>query len=417
MVRDLFQGIFNLQSPPVFIQLPGGFPEDVAGTTETERSSTRLKSRIWTFFLKPPLLILYFLLSTVLFIISGLRPLRKLAGFYDRSKSNYSKRYPNQYQALVTNLLAEEELYGFSSRESLDNSYSFYSLYNAETGILLCNVVRGDYNELINRCVEEGKLGLVYLHDPLLADPFEYLHRVLCKEEVVNAIKRFKILIWFGNVINSEGAQVANQLKARQFPFIGILTLRDQSKMQLVCRLEGKLFDFMLSLLEPKLQSAYSKILNFRRQRQNRELQRFVVEQQELRHQVLEDVSSRQQLQETENELKLRWLLWRNSTLKSEPTEGEICKLSIRTDTGRLVRSFDASLPIEEIYAFVELHLHGILNTEDSNIPSQPPNYNYIYGFKLVTPVIRVELDQQKLIRDEHNIYPSGTVVVEQRTN
>ncbi|AMD21729.1 HFL127Cp [Eremothecium sinecaudum] len=426
MFREFFQRFLNPQTP-TFIELPGGFPEERTEEATSASSGNNIKDKILHCLITPPLLLLYFILSVTLFIIDTFKPIRKLVVFYDNNRFRNSEEYSNHYQALVDNIISDCGRYNLSAREppTLGETHSFYSLYNTENGLLLPNMIQGGYSDLLKTCTEQGKFALIYIHDPMLPSPLEYVHRLLTSEEMINMIRRYQMLLWFGSVTTAEGLQVANYLRARQFPFIGFLTLKSETKLEFICRIEGKLFDFSLSSLESKLQAAYSKLLVLRQQRQNRELQRLVMEQQDYRYQqslmrdqersrASDEARLQEQQQQEEEGLKKQWLLWRKSVLHPEPTEGDICRLGIRTNTGRLVRKFDASLPIEEVYAFVELHLLGVLSNNETYEADSAPDYNYSYNFKLTTPVPRVELDPEKLIRDEAAIYPSGTVVYEQ---
>ncbi|AET40348.1 clathrin-mediated endocytosis regulator UBX3 Ecym_5612 [Eremothecium cymbalariae DBVPG len=425
MLTEFFQRFLNSQQP-TFTPLPGSFPEDEATEPERQRYSVaRVQSKLMNILLTPPLMIIYIVFGVMLFIANTLKPVKKLAEYYDNMRIKHSTEHKNQLRTLVETLI-QDSARSISPDVVASNSpitHTFSYLYNLQNGIMLPQIVQGGYTDLLRTCTEQGKFALIYLHNPLLFYSLDYVRQVLSNDDVVGMMRRYQVMLWFGDITTPEGLQVANTLKVRQFPFIGFLTIKNDAKFEIICRIEGRLFDFNVASLELKLQQSYSKLIQLRQQRQNRELHRLMVEQDYRFHETLRHDQDRYQVRSGlgENEqqmfdqerIKKEWLLWRKSTLYPEPLQGDICRLNIRTNGGRIVRKFDASLPIEEIYAYVELYMNGMLFSAETYDRPSPPNYNYIYSFKLITPAPRVELDNTKLIRDESAIYPSGTVIVE----
>ncbi|AAS52196.2 ADR276Wp [Eremothecium gossypii ATCC 10895] len=417
MLREYYQRFLN-QEQPTFTQLPGGFPEEVPESGEERRPSlgTRIKTWVLAGIIIPPLAILYCLAATVLYTVNVCGSVKRIAGFYGHRES---MGHAAQFRLLLESLLIDSAQATRRKRRKRRRGrmYTFSSLYNLENGHMLPQLVPGGYGQLVKTCAEQGKFALVYLHDPLLADPLEYVNGVLSNEEMVGMMKRYQMLLWFGDVTTAEGLQVANMLKVRQFPFLGVMMWKSEKKLEFVGRLEGQGTDFNLASLDHKLQQAYAKLIQFRQQRQNRDLQRLMIEQQDHRYQEsLRHDQERERLRQerrAEEARKQNWLLWRKSKLRPEPTQGDICKVGIRTGSGRMIRKFDASLPIEEIYAYVELYRKGIL-LQDEPFDQPPEDYQYDYGFILTTTMPRTELDPAKIIRDEKSIYPIGTVMVEQ---
>lgn len=292
---------------------------------------------------------------------------------------------------------------------------------------MLSSYIQRGYAQLLKAASEQGKFAIIYLHNPLADDCGQYLSKILCTERFVNLAQKYETLLWFGDVTVSEGLQVANSLKVRQFPFLGLLAMKSGSKIELIERLEGELLTYSLDSLEAKLAKFYPRLIELRQQHQNTELRRLMREQQDSRFQEsLRQDQERDRRQEAarqreaeerhEQGLKKQWLLWRRSVLADAPTSMQgACKVAIRTAAnGRVVRKFDASLPVEEIYAYVELLSQGMLETQrDPHSSLQKPDYEYRYPFMLITPVPRVELDPQAIIRDVDVIYPSGNIVME----
>lgn len=423
---DFFQRILRPREQQV-TQIPGAFPsnEDSQGSTRQERRKPL--EMLFRYCLGIPLWILYYFLAGVILLLNMLRPLSRIYGFYDRKKRTLS--HEDALSALVDGLSLEytSAVVGNNSEDGLlRDSFSFASLYSLQDGSMSGTLQKG-YAQLLKCASQQGKFAIVYLHNPLADKRAQYLSHILCTERFVDLARKYETLLWFGDVTMSEGLQVANSLKVKQFPFLGLLAMKGDNKIELIERLEGDLLDYNLNSLESKLAKAYPRLIELRQQHQNSELRRLMREQQDSRFQTSlaqdqardrqrEAIRQREENQRRQEELKKKWLLWRKSVLVDEPSNMDgACKVAIRTETnGRVVRKFDATLPVEEIYAFVELSRLGMLQSQESSLVElQEPNYEYRYPFKLITPVPRVELDPEAIIQDVDVIYPSGNVVME----
>ncbi|CAI4311334.1 BAF_collapsed_G0008100.mRNA.1.CDS.1 [Saccharomyces cerevisiae] len=450
---DIFRHTFG-NNDDSFIRIPGAFreepPADLNGRTEDQNSNTneptqsrdgRLKS-ILHFLFQAPLIVLYYLLNFIVRSSRLLKPLLRLHGFYQR-KHNRLLDHSSQLHRLLENLENEAQAVtcsdgngnnddgsntdSTSNNESSGVQFSFGSLYSPENGTFSKSIMQNSYTELLDACSEQVKFGVIYLHDPLLDNHMDYVNKILCSEAFVNMIRKYQVLLWYGDVTTSEGLQVSNALKIRQYPLLGIISLKAEKKIELIARVEGSISNYKAQDLEAIFSKNYSRLIQLRQQRQNIEMQRLIRQQQDSRYQDslrrdqqreserLEQ-TQREQMEREHQRIENQWLLWRKSQLKPEPSsDKDASKVAIRLENGqRLVRKFDASLPTEEIYAFVELQLHDMLNSENDTLPVyQPANYQHQYSFKLITPVPRRELDLSTKISDVSGIYPSGNIVME----
>ncbi|SCU97093.1 LAFA_0G09714g1_1 [Lachancea sp. 'fantastica'] len=426
---DYIQRLLRPGGNQEFQRIPGAFP-----TTEDEQSpsANTLENRsplekITRVCLQFPLLLIYYAMATLVLLLNVLRPLHKVWSFYDRKKKPLGRE--DAWSSLLDTLTLEHNsLVAKTSMDEtrLENSFSFASIYSAEDGTLTSHLLPA-YANLLQSSSAQVKFGIVYLHDQLLDNCGEYLG-ALCSETFVNMTRRYEALIWMGDVTTSEGLQVANGLKVRKLPFLGLLAPKPGHKIQVIEALEGERPDRSLGAFEAKMAKFYPRLIELRQQQQNIELQRLMREQQDSRYQaslrqdqersrVRQAEEATQRRHERETELKQQWLSWRKQALNQEPSNPEgSCRVAIRiADQGRVVRHFDANLPIEEIYAFVELSRLELLN-ERSNTDRavvRKPDYEYKYPFKLITPVPRADLDPHAIIKDVNAIYPSGNIVME----
>lgn len=431
LIRRLLHG-----GEPSFTPIPGAYPEgqSEAHSTRNERPEEQgngeppaFKRSLLSAMAQLPFVLLYYIMNLTITMFSLLKPLCAINGFY-RKKHRRSSDAKSRLNHLLETLSNESQRTLNLNSESADaTTYSFGSLYNMENGSLSEDIVQGSYTELLSACSEQCKLAIIYLHAPLLDNNMEYVNGILCFERFTTLIKKYQVLLWFSDVTTSEGLQVANALKVRQFPFLGILCLKAEKKLEVIGRMEGDINKYGSNALENILSKGYSRLIQIRQQRQNSALQRLIREQQDNRFEESlrvdqqrerdrEALRSREIDQADRERIRKQWLLWRKAQLCPEPPNGpDVCRVALRIEGGgRTVRKFNASLTIEEIYAYAELYMEGILDsTEVFNGNSPPIGYHHEYKFILITPVPRRELSPATLIRDESAIYPSGNILME----
>lgn len=412
MLFDIFGRSSSSQNENVhFTPIPGSFPtEEQEENNQSDSGSSGGLRKILKFMLYTPLLLLYYSLNTILTLVEVFKPLGKLFHFYDKRDRSFNEDLNTQFVNLLESLSQCND-----TKEA--GGYTFTQLYNIEDGILKENMIKGGYSDVLKVCSRDGKFALLFLHDPMLYDSMEYLREILISAQFVEMVKKYNCILWFCDVTTPQGYQTANSLKVRQFPFLGALGSHTENKMILVARIEGVLFDYDFNQFEAKLSIYYPKLLEIRRQRQYQELQRLVREQQDSRYQASlrrdeqRDADQRRAVEEAA--LKQQWLHWRRSVLRPEPQSGG-CRVNIRIADGRIIRRFDSSSTIEEIYAFVALEKAGLLNEQHEILQAVArPNYEYRYDFQLYSPVPRKLLDPSVTISEEDAIFPSGTIIVE----
>lgn len=437
---DLLRRAIHGGEPP-FTPIPGSFPEDAMTTHDSRvedtenpdgdhnRSLNRWNSKtLLTTLIRIPFVLLYYIMVLALVILSLLKPLCNISGFYKKNSKLSDPK--SQLSNLLETLSTESRISLNPSVQDVDTpTYTFESLYSLEHGSLGPDIIQGGYADLLHACSEQCKFAILYLHDPLLDNSMQYVNELLCSEGFATLIRKYQVLLWFSEVTSSEGLQAANALKVRQFPFLGVLCLKAEKKIEVIGRLEGCLNKYGANALESILTKGNTKLVQIRQQRQNLALQRLIRDQQDFRYNESlrrdqENVRQRNARREAASEserqelLRTQWLLWRKSTLQPEPTRpgGSTCRIAIRTENGiRIVRKFDSNLTIDEIYAYVELLMEGLLDSTETNV-TQPLGYEHHYRFLLLTPVPRKELDPSTTIGDEPAIYPSGNIIMESLT-
>ncbi|SMN18804.1 similar to Saccharomyces cerevisiae YDL091C UBX3 UBX (ubiquitin regulatory X) domain-containing protein that interacts with Cdc48p [Maudiozyma saulgeensis] len=429
--------------------VPGGFPDLAANQVNSQNTNshdivqsdhhdvnqyTMSFNKILYIFLQIPLTLLSLFLTFTVFIITVTNKFLKVTSFYGTVHKQTDHK--SNIVELLNTLSMESN--GSATAEDLLR-YNFGSVYNSTNSVISGDSLQTSYSELLDACTKQYKFGFIYLHDKLKDNSMSYVNDILCTDQFVNMVKKHHGLMWFGDITKSEGLQAANNWKVRHFPFVGVIMVKRSNKIELIARAEGSLANYNPNKFERILKKNQETLIQLIQQRQNIEMQRLIREQQDSRfreslrrdqerNRELEESRQREHeeaeaherhLEEERRQEKLlqKWLICRLHRLHPEPTTGDnISKVAIKLANGeRMVRKFDGNLPIEEIYAFVELSQRGMTPTQNNDISDTVPPYNYThhYKFKLISPVPRVELQPEDVIKENTAIFPSGNILVE----
>lgn len=263
-------------------------------------------------------------------------------------------------------------------------------------------------------------------------------------DRLVNFIRDKNILVWAGNVRETEAHKVSYTLQASTYPFMALIALQGAStpKMTVIERIEGACHpEELVSQIDIAMDRHGAVVNRLLNERQQREMERQLrvdqdaayheslkqdqekarlAEQEKERQQVLEDEKRRQQefadLQEQKRQQYTRYLF---TNLPQEPTTN-FAKLSFRlADGDRVIRQFDKEATVDDLYKFVEIY--PLLKKEGAPTEEKvkaPKDYTHEFKFTMHTPYPRMEFppSQQKLI-DIKSLWPSATLVVEDNDN
>ncbi|KAK9464374.1 hypothetical protein V1512DRAFT_278468 [Lipomyces arxii] len=333
----------------------------------------------------------------------------------------------------------------------------------------------GGYTQALDLAKKELRFLIVLLQSDEHDDTPKFNKEVLADPDVVNFIKEYNIIIWGGNVKESEGYQVSNALSCTRYPFMAVIaytsaTNSHPSAMSIHARLQGYMSPASLianlSTVMTRHEPALSRL---RAERQEQESSRAIRAAQDSAYEASLSADREREQQQAEldrierervaeferiEQAKLdavlrkeRYRQWRAAELRAkmiefttEPPAGtKIARISIRMKNGeRLVTRFLAeSQTVEDIYSFVECFdiLHPAAADDgpserslaestveissgaaDTAAPSKPENYEHSYKFNLVSPMPRFVLpvDSEKLIVDEKTLWPNGNLIVEE---
>ncbi|KAI1357877.1 UBX domain-containing protein [Xylaria arbuscula] len=349
-----------------------------------------------------------------------------------------------------------------------DTAARFRREFEEEYGSNALPFYEGGFAQALDTAKKELKFLLIMLISPEHDDTEPFTRDTLLSPEVTNYINdpANNIILWGGNVLDSEAYQVASEYNCTKFPFSCLVCLTPKegsTRMSIVKRLAGPLSPstYLAELqtainkyapdlagvraertaqqvarnLRTEQDDAYERSLarDRERARQRKEAEAAAAES-EKRAQEEAEAAERREHQ------KQQWRRWRATTIKPEPGSSaspkDVVRLALMMPSaGRIVRRFAADTTVEELYAFVEcydmLTTNPELNGEDDekkgldgedvgddvDLPAEKPEgYVHEYGFRIASPLPRVVYDPEEKATLSQRIGRSGNLIVEQRT-
>ncbi|KAK7754597.1 UBX domain-containing protein 10 [Diatrype stigma] len=288
----------------------------------------------------------------------------------------------------------EEEYGDVSSSSSSEN--------NTAAAAARIPFFEGGFAQALDLAKKDLKFLLVILVSPEHDDTAPFTRETLLSDAVVGFLTdpNSNLLVWGGNVLDSEAYQVAAEYNCTKFPFSCLICLTprehhssttsgsNSTRMSIVKRLAGPLppsaylaeLQSAMTKYAPDLaaaraertahevarslrseqDSAYERSLALDRERarQRREAEAAARDAERRARERAADAHRREQQRQ-------QWRRWRATTVRPEPEPnagGEVVRLALKMPErfeglgagGRVVRRFRADATVEELYAFVE---------------------------------------------------------------
>ncbi|KAL3894930.1 MAG: hypothetical protein SGCHY_004989 [Lobulomycetales sp.] len=283
--------------------------------------------------------------------------------------------------------------------------------------------VQSTYTAALNTAKRESRVMLVYLHASNHDDSLPFLKEYLNTPAVASFLQEHNLLLWGGNVSESEAYQVSQTLSVSKYPFLAIIA-ESRSQMRVQDRVQGlpKSLASFLSRLDQTISRLSPELISLRSDRLEREAARRIRQQQDdayeaslaadrekeatLRRDREELTKREKEVERREKAKQLRANERRaliasiRDSMPQEPPAGskDCTKISIRLPNGdRIVRVFRADDKILLLRNF-------IMSQENLAVESE---YEICSTFPR-----RVFTDDGLTIRDA-GLFPSGSVVVE----
>ena len=301
---------------------------------------------------------------------------------------------------------------------------------------------QGGYAQAYDIVKKDLKFLLVVILSPEHEDNSAFVEKTLLSPEVTEYIcgHHNDIILWAGNIQDSEAYQLSSALDCSKFPFTALIapTPQDSSaSVSTIARIMGSVSPLVYVaqlrraidqqrpvLTQDKSRRSEQQAARSLREEQNSAYERSLALDRERARQrreaeaaqtkAADEARARAVAEQRETQKAQQWRKWRAQSIAAEP-EAEAknaTRVSIRMTSGeRLVRKFDEKASIEEIYAFVECYEE--LKTSYDNTVSKPEGYQHRYSFHLVSLMPRTVYDVEKVGSIGSNIGRSGNLIVE----
>ncbi|CRG89412.1 FAS-associated factor 2 [Talaromyces islandicus] len=324
-----------------------------------------------------------------------------------------------------------------------DTAARFIREFEEDYGSHPLPFLENGYNMALERAHRELKFLVIILLSPEHDDTNSWVRETLLSNEVTEYLNdpSNEILLWGGNVQDSEAYQVANSLRCTKFPFASVLVhtpSTGSNAMSNIGRIPGnttpseflsKLRTAVSQNKDPldrvRAQRAEQQASRTLREEQDSAYERSLAQDRERARQRREAEAARQRA-EAEEAARIaaeekyttdlqQWKKWRAQSLPAEPSADvtDIVRLSIRLVSGeRVIRKFRADADLEEVYAFVECY-DSLQELQGEEKVSEPEGFEHKYGFRLVSPMPRnvYEIDAGGTVKER--IGRSGNLMVE----
>ncbi|KAI1771671.1 UBX domain-containing protein [Hypoxylon cercidicola] len=327
-----------------------------------------------------------------------------------------------------------------------DTAARFKREFEEEYGNTSLPFHEGGFAQALDLAKKELKFLLIVLMSPEHDDTESFTRETLLAPEVVGFVNdpNNNIVLWGGNVLDSEAYQVAAEYNCTKFPFSCLVCLTPKegssTRMSIVKRLVGPLPP---SAYLAELQTAVNKyapdLAGVRAERAAQEVARSLRTEQDSAYErsLARDRERARQRREAEAaaaeaerrareeaaaaELRAKqreqWRRWRAATVVPEPDASakDVVRLALKMPgNDRVVRRFAGATTVEELYAFVECY--DIVLAESSGEkkpPRKPDGYEHDYRFRIASPLPRVVYEPDGDATLAETIGRSGNLIVE----
>ncbi|KAB8237274.1 clathrin-mediated endocytosis regulator UBX3 [Aspergillus alliaceus] len=325
-----------------------------------------------------------------------------------------------------------------------DTAARFIREFEEEYGTHPLPFLENGYNMALEKAHQDLKFVLVVLLAPEHDDTNSWVRDTLLSREVVDFVNdpQNDVIVWGGNVQDSEAYQVANSLRCTKFPFAAVVVHTpsvSSTAMSVVSRISGttspsevveKLRSAISQNKEPlerigatraeqqasrsireQQDSAYERSLAIDRERARQRREAEAARQRED-----QEAAERQAAEEKRIHDLQQWKRWRAQTIPDEPSAEvkDAVRVSVRLPSGeRVIRKFAPEANLEELYAYVECYDILQESQEKPTDVEKPDGFEHEYWFRLVSPMPRVvyEVSAGGTIREK--IGRGGNLLVE----
>lgn len=307
----------------------------------------------------------------------------------------------------------------------------------------------GGHAQALDAAKKDVKFLLIILLSPEHDDTDFFVRGTLLSQEVVEFINdpANNIILWGGNVLDSEAYQVSLEYNCTKFPcsVLACLTPKEgATRMGIIKRVAGPTTPsrYLASLrsamnkykpdlegvraervandyarnLRAEQDAAYERSLAIDRERarQRREAEEAAAAEERRAREEAEAVERQEQKRQ-------QWRKWRATTVPPEPeaSDKDAVRLALNMPEGfgggRVVRRFSKEATLEELYAFVECYpiISASAAGGDDEKAAQPEDYTHKYDFRVALLMPRETLYPDSGVTIAEKVGRGGNLIVE----
>lgn len=303
----------------------------------------------------------------------------------------------------------------------------------------------GGYAQALDLAKSHFKFLVILLLSPEHDDTDHFVRETLLDLLVQEFLHKSEnnIILWAGDVRDSEAYQVSAAVKCTKFPFTAVVAHTpniSSTSMSVILSITGTIdATTYLSKLRAAITKHEEQLSLARASRSAQDLERNLRQQQDsayerslardrerarLKREADAAVAEAKRLEivrqaaaALHSEKKLQWRKWRSISIGPEPEadEKDIVKVALKMPehlgAGRIIRKFRSTDNIEELYAFVECY--ELLQSRNHEKVSKPIDYDHKYQFLLVQSLPRVVYDVNQGGTIGEKIGKNGNLIVE----
>lgn len=304
----------------------------------------------------------------------------------------------------------------------------------------------GGHAQALDAAKNDLKFLLTILISPEHDDTESFVRNTLLSPEVVNFINdpANNIIVWGGNVLDSEAYQVAKEYSCLKYPFSCLVCLTPKegsSRMGIVKRLAGPMSpESYMAGLQNTITKHAPDLNGVREERAVQEMSRNLRSQQDSAYErslALDRERARQKKEaaaaaaaaekraqeEAETAARLqeqrqKWREWRATTIAPEPDaqEKDAVRLALNmpasSGVGRVIRRFASTTTLEELYAFVECYELPQQEPREKG-PERPMGYEHQYRFRIASVMPKEAFEPSEATTIGEKMGRGGSLVVE----
>lgn len=391
--------------------IPSQNPEDVVQRVETTANTETQYQPPFVFSIFfTPLNIIYRMLSTVL--------------------SPFGFLVPSFLSRLFQRLIYQQSRPVRRALPPAENARRFIREFSEEYGENTLPFAESGFNLTLDNAKKDLKFLLVVLLSPSHDENGGWIQETILSSQFKSFLDSHSsdLILWGGNVRDSEAYQVSSSLQCTKFPFAALICQTTESgssamtvimravgpmpPSELVAKLGAAMTAHQAQLGAARAQQAERQASRNLRQEQDSAYERSLAqdrerarrrrEEEEAAARAEKEAQDQAQAAEKRKQDIEQWKKWRAQSFPVEPSPEikDAIRVSIRLPSGdRVIRKFRAEADLDELYAFVECY-EVIKSREESGATDdeleEPANYEHEYGFRLVSPMPRTVFDLEK---------------------